>query len=117
MKTKCDHIIGEWQGAEEGGVVRVSSWDTDTDLEERYKFCPLCGKNTSKLKPMKAKEAKEVQLGPVEQMFVDECSKIGAGMMAKILKRPPLLNLLNEMKGGKDVPTVVFERSISTEPK
>lgn len=112
MKTKCDHIIGEWQGADEGGVIRVSSWDTDTDLEERYKFCPLCGKNTSKLKPMKAKE---VHLTPEEQIFMDECSKIGAGMMAEILKRPPLLNLLNEMKGGKDVPTVVFERSISTD--
>jgi len=43
----CEHLAGEWQGADEGGVFL----DTEHDrklygkyAEEWFKFCPRCGK-------------------------------------------------------------------------
>lgn len=44
VTTQCDHIIGEWEGVDESGSVRLSSEDAFGDyISVLYSWCPLCG--------------------------------------------------------------------------
>lgn len=108
----CDHIIGEWQGVDEGGVMHLSNWDTGNDYDvERFKFCPCCGKNISKLKPKKEKREK-VKHDARTQAFIDQSERLGLELMMSLARKPSLLSSLKKMDVSK-IETVTFERSIS----
>lgn len=49
----CDHLLGEWQGCDEGGTFSSEYIYPDDMVEEYFKFCPRCGVplNPTKTKP------------------------------------------------------------------
>ena len=105
---KCDHAIGSFSDYDGGGVIYYSQC---REPDDRFKFCPYCGKNVSKLKIKKPK--KEIQVGPLstlERLMEEESSRIGVEML-KYNKQ--LGSFLNSLKAG-----VKFTREvkISGEP-
>jgi hypothetical protein len=103
MKTKCDHIVGWWDGCDEAGFVSVSDWNMHVRDMERWKFCPLCGKDTSKLKEPKPYQS-NVTHDPLTQSFIKESERLGAKMIAWYAKKHN--SLTSFLDGG------TFEREV-----
>lgn len=86
MKTKCDHIVGWWDGCGESGFVSVSDWNMHVNDMERWEFCPLCGKDTSDLKKPRPYRCK-VKNDPITESLNKEASRIGLDMMMAMINR------------------------------
>ena len=87
---KCDHIVGHWSQCDESGLVYVSDWKFYVDEVERWPFCPLCGKSTTKLKAPR-KYRYRGKHDEVTEAFIKETERIGPELMKMLLaKRKPV---------------------------